>query len=94
MFDELLDHAVPLALVVLKAVLSIRSQMDLVGEAQDVGELLQQVDAESLEAVVPDQRPVRLLKHDIWLLLHRSKGRNEKHGRGQRFQFVSAHPPN
>ena len=69
--DELTDHAVPLALVVLGAVASVGDQPDLVGEAQDVGQLLQQVDAEALEAVVPHQRLVRLLKHDVWLLLPR-----------------------
>lgn len=78
MFYELPDHAVPLALLVLGAVFPIRHQADLVREAQDVGQLLEQVDAESFKAVVPHQRLVRLLKHDIWLLLHRPKRSNEK----------------
>lgn len=78
MFDELPDHAVPLALLVLGAVLPVRHQADLVREAQDVGQLLEQVDAESFKTVVPDERLVRLLKHDIWLLLRTPRRSNEK----------------
>lgn len=69
MLDELLDHAVPLSLLVLRAVFVIGHQPDLVGEAQDAGQLLQQVDAKPFKAVVADKRLVRLLKHDVWLLL-------------------------
>lgn len=69
MLDELLDHAVPLSLLVLRAVLAVGNQPDLIGEAQDVGQLLQQVDAKPFKAVVADERLVRLLKHDVWLLL-------------------------
>ena len=71
MVDELAHHAVPLALVVLGAVLPVRHQLDLVGEAEDVGQLLEQVQAVALEAVVPVQRLVRLLVHHIRVLLHR-----------------------
>lgn len=71
---ELLDHAVPLARVlVLGAVPPVLHQADLVREAQDAGQLSQQVYAESLEAVVPVQRLVRLLEHHIWLFLSSEK---------------------
>lgn len=72
------DHAVPLALLVLGAIFPVGHQTDLIREAQDVGQLFEQVDAKSFETVVPNQRLVRLLKHDIWLLLHRPKRSNEK----------------
>lgn len=72
------DHAVPLALVILRAISPIRHKTNLIGEAQDVGQLFEQVDTEAFKTVVPDQRLVRLLKHDIWLLLHRRKRSNEK----------------
>lgn len=78
MFYKFPDHAVPLALLVLRAVFPIGHQTDLVCEAQDVGQLFEQVDAESFETVVPNQCLVRLLKHDIWLLLHRPERSNEK----------------
>lgn len=78
MLNEFPDHAVPLALLILGAVSSIGHQTDLVREAQDVRELFQQVDAKSFETVVPNQRLVRLFKHDIWLLLRGPKRSNEK----------------
>lgn len=43
--NELLDHPVPLALVVLRSVLAVLHQANLIGEAQDDSQLLQQVDA-------------------------------------------------
>lgn len=88
------DHAVPQALLVLGSISPIRHQPDLVREPQDARQLLQQVDAESFKSVVPDQRLVRLLKHDIWLLLHTPKRSNEKQWWGQLFQFVSARASN
>lgn len=87
---EFPDHPVPLALLVLGAVSPVGHQADLVREAQDVGQLSEQVDAEPFEPVVPNQRLVRLLKHDVWLLLQRPQRSNGKQRRGQRFQFVSA----
>lgn len=94
MFYKLPYHAIPLALVILRAIFPIRHQADFIRKAQDVGQLSQQVDAESFKTVVPNQRLVRLLKHDIWLLLHRPKRSNEKQWWGQLFQFDSAHAPN
>ena len=94
MFNKFPNHATPLALVILGAIFPIRHQTDLIREAQDAGQLFQQVDAESFESVVPNQRLVRLLKHDIWLLLHGPKRSNEKPWWGQLFQFVSAHTSN
>lgn len=70
MLDELLDHAVPLPLLVLRPVLAVLHQPDLVAEAQDDGQLLQQVDAVTLEAVVPKQGRVGLAEHDKGLFLH------------------------
>lgn len=67
--DELLDHPVPLTLVVLCSVLAVLHQADLVGEAQDDSQLLQQVDAVPLEAVVPKQGRVRFAEHDEGFLL-------------------------
>lgn len=78
MFYKFPNHAIPLALVILRAIFPIRHQADLVREAQNAGQFFQQVDAESFETVVPNQRLVRFLKHDIWLLLHRPKRSNEK----------------
>ena len=69
MVDELLDHAVPLALVVLCPVFPILHQPDLVGEAQDVGQFFEQVDAVALKPVIPKQGPVGLPEHDKGLLL-------------------------
>lgn len=77
-FYEFSDNAIPLAFLILGAVFPIRYQANFVGEAQDVGQLFEQVDAESFKTVVPNQRLVRLLKHDIWLFLHRPKRSNEK----------------
>lgn len=73
MIDELLDHAVPLPLVVLRAVFPVLHQPDLVGEAQDDGQLLQQVDAVALKAVVPKEGGVGLAEHDEGLLLDTAK---------------------
>lgn len=77
-FYEFPDHAIPLALLILGAIFPIRHQADFIREAQDVGQLFEQVDAKSFKTVVPNQRLVRLLKHDIWLLLHRPQRSNEK----------------
>lgn len=70
MFYEFPDHPVPLTLLVLGAVFPIRHQTYFIREAQDAGQLSEQVDAKSFKTVVPNERLVRLLKHDIWLLLH------------------------
>lgn len=75
-FYELPDDAVPLALLVLGPIFPIRHQAYFVREAQDAGQLFEQVDAKSFKTVVPDQRLVRLLKHDVWLLLHGPKRSN------------------
>lgn len=69
MVNEFLDHAVPLALVILCPVLAILHQPDLVGEAQDVGQFLEQVNAVALEPVIPKQGLVGLPEHDKGLLL-------------------------
>lgn len=39
MLNKFPDHAIPLALVILRAIFPIRHQADLVREAQDVGKL-------------------------------------------------------
>lgn len=78
MFHEFSYHPIPLALIILKAILPILHQVDLIGEAQNAGQLLQQVDTEALEAVIANQRLVRLLQHDVWILLYQYKGSNEK----------------
>lgn len=70
MVHELLDHAVPLSRVlVLGTVLAVFHQPQLVAEAQDVGQLPQQVHAVALKALIPEQWLVRLLKHHIGLFL-------------------------
>lgn len=68
--DELLDHAVPLSLLILRPVFPVLHQPDLIGEAQDDGQLLQEVDAVALKAVVPKQSCVGLTEHDEGLFLH------------------------
>lgn len=73
--DEFPDHPVPLPLVILGAVLPVSHQPDFIREAQDVGELLQKVQAVALEAVVPTQLLVRLSVHHIWIFLHGKKGK-------------------
>lgn len=69
MVDEFSDHPVPLPLVILGAVLAVSYQPDFIREAQDVGELLEKIQAVTLEAVVPTQLLVRLPVHHVWILL-------------------------
>lgn len=71
--NELLDHAIPLALVVLGPVLAIFHQPDLVREAQDVRQLLEQVDAIALKPVIAIKGPIRLAEDDKRLLLWRQR---------------------
>lgn len=52
MVDEFPHHAVPLPLVILSTIFAIRHQLDLVGEAQNVGELFEQVQAVAFKAIV------------------------------------------
>lgn len=68
--NELLDHSIPLPLLILRPVFPVLHQPDLVGEAQDDGQLLQEVDAVALKAVVPKQSRVGLTEHDKGLFLH------------------------
>lgn len=77
-FHEFLYHPIPLAFIILKPILSILHQVDLVGKTQNAGQLLKQVNTEALKAVIADECLVRLLKHDIWLLLYKHKISNEK----------------
>lgn len=70
--NELPHHAVPLALVILSSIFAIRHQLYLIGEAQNVGELFEQVQAVAFKAVVPVQRLVRFLMHDIRVFLKES----------------------
>lgn len=66
------DHAVPLARAfLLRSVLAVLHQSQLIGEAQDSGQLSQQVDAEALETIVPVQWLIRLLEHHVRLCLWR-----------------------
>lgn len=67
--NELLDHAVPLALVVLRPILAVLHQPDLIREAQDVRQLLEQVYAVALKSVISVQGPVRLPEHNKGFLL-------------------------
>lgn len=71
--NELPHHAVPLALVILSSIFAIGHQFYLIGEAQNVGELFEQVQAVAFKAVVPVQRLVRFLIHDIRVFLKESK---------------------
>lgn len=59
MVYELTHQAIPLACaLLLRAVLPVLYQPHLIDEAQDVGELPQQVNAVSLETIVTMQRLV------------------------------------
>lgn len=53
--DELSHHAVPLPFVILSSVFAVGHQLHLVGEAQNVGEFFEQVQAVAFEAVVSVQ---------------------------------------
>lgn len=70
MVHQLLHHAIPQASVlVLGAIPPVLHQAELIGEAQNAGQLPQQVYAVALEAAVPVQWLVRLLEHHIGLFL-------------------------
>lgn len=69
MIDELSNHAIPLPLIVLGTIFAVRDKFDFVRKSKDVGELLQQVQAVTLKAVVPVQRLVRFLIHHVWVFL-------------------------
>lgn len=68
--NQLPDHSVPLSFVILRSVLPVSHQPDFVREAQDVGELLEEIQAVTLETVVPHQLLVRLFIHDVRIFLH------------------------
>lgn len=69
MVNEFPHHAVPLPLVILSSIFAIRHQFYLIGEAQNVGELFEQVQAVAFKAVISIQRLVRFLIHDIRIFL-------------------------
>lgn len=69
MVDELSNHAVPLSLIILGSIFPINHQSDLVREAQDVGEFLQQVQAVALEPIVPHQLFVGFFIHHVRIFL-------------------------
>lgn len=67
--DELSNHAVPLSLIILGSIFPINHQSDLVREAQDVGEFLQQVQAVALEPIVTHQLFVGFFIHHVRIFL-------------------------
>lgn len=79
MLHEFLYHSIPLAFVILETILPILHQVDLIREAQNAGQLLKKVDTETLEAIIADQCLVRLLQHDVWILLYKYNMSNKKH---------------
>lgn len=69
MVNEFSHHAVPFPLVILSSIFAVRHQFYLVGEAQNVGELFEQVQAVALKAIISIQRLIRFLIHDIRIFL-------------------------
>lgn len=69
MVNELPHHAVPLPFVILSAVFSIGHQFYLIGEAQNVGEFFEQVQAVTLKAVISVKGFVGFLVHDVGIFL-------------------------
>ena len=63
------DHAVPLVVLVCGPVHLVFDEVELVFEVDHLRHLVQQVDAETLEAVVTVQRLLRLLQHHVRLFL-------------------------
>lgn len=86
---ELLDHAVPFALLIFLAVLAVVHLLDVEAEAQHEGDLLQQVDAVALVLVVARQQSVVLLQHRVRRVLEHTE---EKHVLGDFFLKVRTHP--
>lgn len=72
--NQLSDHSVPLSFVILRSVLPISHQPDFVCEAQDVGELFEEIQTVTLETIVPHQLLVRLFIHHIRIFL---RGKNK-----------------
>ena len=72
--QDLLDHAVPLAIFVWGTVFSIRDEFDAILETNQFRYLLEQFDTESFIAVVSPQDVLRLLGHHIrWFLWRKAK---------------------
>lgn len=69
MINEFSHHAIPLPFVVLSSIFTIRHQFYFIREAQNIGELFQQVQAVSLKAIISIQWFIRFLIHDIWIFL-------------------------
>lgn len=70
MVNKFPHHAVPLALVILSSVFAIGHQFYLIGEAQNVGKLFEQVQAVALKAVIAIQRLIGFLVHHIGVFLN------------------------
>ena len=85
--DELADEAVPFA-VDERAVQAVLDRLDGVVEAADLGDLLEQVDAVALEAVVAEQGLVvdRLAQHHVRRFL---QARNAQLGSQMTWRVVS-----
>lgn len=73
MVNQLPDHSVPLSFVILRSVLPISHQTDFICEAQDVGELFEEIQAVTLETIIPHQLFVRLFMHYIRIFLRGKK---------------------
>lgn len=73
MVNEFPHHAVPLALVILSSVFAVGHQFYLIGEAQNVGELFEQVQAVSLKAVIAIKRLIGFLVHHVGVFLKYSR---------------------
>lgn len=73
MVNEFSHHAVPLPLVILSSIFAISHQLHLIGEAQNVGELFEQVEAVALKAIISIQGLIRFLMHDIGIFLERGR---------------------
>lgn len=67
--DQLSDHASPGAVGLRRPVQAVIHQLDLKGELQDVGQLPQHVDAETLILVVSLEVLVVVFAHHVWVLL-------------------------
>ena len=70
MIYKLLDHSVPLSLVILSSIFAISNKFNIVNETQDVWQFLQQIQAISFKSVISIQGLIRFPVHHIGFFLY------------------------
>lgn len=69
MVNEFFNHPVPLSFVILGSIFAVRNESDIIKEAQDIWQFLQQIQAISFKSVISMQGLVRFPVHHIRLFL-------------------------